>query len=308
MKKMYSIGLMLFLIAVISLIIAQQIEVVSQQKDVVQEVQAFNPKTQELRNVLDGMKSVAVLGQSFIKFIPEKLSIKIKKTSEKEEIALEPRKIVGEIVACFYNIAEIVLSIDKVVWEAEKLKPTAACLQYNDAELKLAVSKKEKVDPVLEQCAIAHCKSKRGCVAYFSRQIAIMVNDLYSPAIARFNIGNKTVERGLLLNIDVILDSVIKSILQIPAVKNWDASKKQKVDLIFKRIDQLRFVLKDLVSPAISGIIQAFIMAAGILDQDALTDTEKAQYQTQFTEAQTEKIAVGSEADTKLDDIISGLS
>lgn len=205
-----------------------------------------------------------------------------------------------------FNAAELCRVIIKIVTEqARPVNQVIACLRQSDQVLKAAAQAKMPLaerDPALKDvvvpaevanCADVMCSSRRRCVAKLLVDLTGMVSEIFNNAVINYDPKAGTAQRGFLMNIDLLLETLLKRTLDIPSVRDYLLAKKIKVReggvekevtardriaLFIKRLDSLRTVLTYLAE-GVSGGLNALNAAALAIDPSVVPEAQRAQLQ-----------------------------
>lgn len=301
MKKKYSIALGLC-IGVLSIVCDQYImaiietsgtELSEKEK---KEYEELSKKNAEAKQIFNDLQVFAVLSHDMTKFFPEKKEIR--------GVNIPVREIMQSVVGVMYNVSELGLGILQLIEEqVEPLNKAVECLKYTDEELKSAQAGKY-VDKTIEKCLLVGCGNKKACVASSIKKISLAIRTIFDPAVVKYNPETGTSQRGLLMNIDMVIDQLVKILLQTKIVR--DSLDKVKsggattADDFVKNIDRLRRVVLA-TGQVFSGILEALIIASGQLAPESISPAEREKYKEVFAEANTEKIKIDESA---LDDLL----
>ena len=254
----------------------------------------------QAQQIFKDLQVFAALSHEMSKLIPEERSI--------NGVVIPLREMAQAAIACLYNIGELGLGIIAIMDEKiPELAHLTSCLKYTNEELKEASTKKTFVDAYVEQCAAFGCKNKRQCIAKTLIGIVKSIKLIFDTIVVKYDPQTQTSQRGLLMNIDVIIDRFMKILLTSKPVQNAlnainSKGLEQAVDFS-KKINSLRTLIK-FFGQSLSGIMEAFIFAVGQLDFDSLPSDIKNEY----TEVVQEGVYHDAISDEDLDQLFAELT
>jgi hypothetical protein len=202
------------------------------------EYQQLAAQNAKAREVFQDLKDIAVLSREFFKGLPEKKTL--------AGVTLTIKDPATATIGALYNIAEIGLKIIDIIEERGALLSTSACMKYGDDELQSVVDFIEKqgimkdlekctqeknpkaVDACFKayadkynipaerlKCPFYGCKMKKSCGARATRMVVSYVKSIFDSALVKWNFEKNQGERGLLLNVDVILTAILDLVFQM---------------------------------------------------------------------------------------------
>lgn len=245
---------------------------------------AIKNQNTEAKQIFNDMQVFAVLSNELTKFFPEEKDIR--------GVKVPIRQIMQSIVGVLYNISELGLNIiDLIENQVEPLKNTVACLKYTEEDFNNAKQGKF-IDEALRKCPLVGCGSKKACIAASIKKISLAIQTIFDPAVVKYNPETGTSQRGLIMNIDLVIDQIVKLLLQTNIVR--DALNKaisggtDKAQTFVANIDKLRTLVM-LTAQAFSGILKALMIVSGQLAPESITPEEAAILKDALIEANKEK-------------------
>lgn len=274
-----------------------------------EEYKKLAAKNLKAREIFNDVKVFVAIANQLAEFIPQRDVTVRGATFNLGEVKDLVRAMIGTV----YNVAEMGLGVIEIVEEqAPALRVGVKCLQYTDAELKAAAAKGgKKVESSIEKCMQMGCTSKRGCVARVVKTSALAFNKIFDNAVVKYDVGTGLFERGFILNVDYIIDWLLKKVMTNASVRNYLSSKSmtvnnrevsylQRTEAFMKKIDALREIVL-FAGQAMSGVSGALVTAAALIDPGAITVEEMGQYEEAIREAQREKIELRED---RLDELL----
>ena len=173
------------------------------------------------------------------------------------------REVIQTSVDASYNMAELVRTVAKIVnQQAPEIERLVACLQIPEGQMANNA-----------QCVAVGCKDRKQCLAKIILNLTDIVGKIFGDAIAKYNVSTNTTHRGLLMNLDHLLEKTMQSLLANPTFKNYLNSKKviiykkevtllSQFELFAKRLESLSTVsayLAEAVTDSLNGLNAAAV-------------------------------------------------
>ena len=289
--------------------IEQRLEAPTVTKEEEAEYKRLAAKNATAKQIFNDIKAFTALLDQVAEFIPKR-EVQIKDTVFD---LTEVKELTKAMIHTVYNVAELGLGIIGIVEEqAPAIKTGVRCLRYSDEELQ-AAARGEQVDTESKKCAPAGCGTKRGCVARTVKMSATAFRNIFDNAVIKYDVRSNTAQRGFILNVDFVIDWLVRKIMTVPALRNHLTSKKmtvggkevtywQRTEALLKKIDEVRTVLW-FVGSTMSGIADALIITCALMDPSSVTPQETERFEEIIREGQQEKITFDEK---KLDEIALG--